>query len=924
MRNKIKYTLFILAMFFGFVGHAQMCPPSGDVILNTQTEVDDFINQYNACTIIDGNLFIISVTSGDVINDISRLDRIIQVKGDLVIDSFVTNLDNFDDLERVEGNLQLVENSKLENINGFNKLTYFENMIIGISDSLTEVNGFESLASIGGELQILGNPLLKSVSGFSLLQSTGSQLVIFRNPELETMPSFHNLISIGDKLVIEENTKLVTVNGFDNLETIGEDLRIGSSIITSINGFGKLREISGGVNISSFFPRTHSPNLTTIPDFDALETIGDGLYICNSGIRNISGFNNVTSFTGDFIMLENANLETISGFSNLIELKGGIEISQNSDLTSLSGFSNLITIDNELQITNNNSISTLLGLQSLGSVAELLDPSLTGVDISNNLSLTNCSAICNLLTNGTVGGIVRITNNPSKCSSEAEVIQDCIDFDNDGVLDTIDLDDDNDGILDTEEQNGDPNRDSDSDGNPDRRDLDSDNDGCLDVIEAGFTDGDGNGTLGSLPDLVDTNGLITGAPDGYTSPLDANSNGINDFQEDIFLNPGTDGNLTVCENNGLIDLFDSLGGVPDTGGVWSPSLTSNSGVFDPSVDAAGIYTYTLNNGVCGSESARVTVSIEALPNSGTNGVLQICDNAMPTDLFVNLGGTPDTGGVWTPSLTGGTGFFNPALDAAGTYTYTVSNGVCNPVSSQVTVTVNASPNSGLDGNLSICVNNNEVDLFDSLGGNPESGGVWSPPLISGTGTFDPSQDASGIYTYTVSNGSCVSTSAQVNVTIFNNYEIQDFTIETTSFSANNSIIVTINSIGVFEYSLDGINYQTSNTFNNLSGGNYTVQVREVNGCGSLLREISILDYPKFFTPNNDGINDVWELKGISDQEYSISIYNRFGKLVKVLKDKNESWDGTANGYKLTSNDYWFRIQFTDGRIVRGNFSLLRR
>lgn len=1078
--RKIKYVLSLILALTSFLNHAQECPPPGDIFLNTQTEVDDFIDEFPNCTLIDGDLFIVTIPSGDVINDISRLTAIKEIKGDLVIDSFVENLDNFDDLERVEGNLQIVSNSRLENVNGFNKLTYFENMIIGVNVSLTEVKGFQNLRSTGGEVQISGNPLLKTITAFPVLETIGDQLFIFRNLELESMTSFNNLISIGEKLVIEENVKLLTINGFNNLETVGGDLRIGSSFLTSIEGFSKLREITGGVLISSFYPGSQSPNLTSIPDFNALQTIGDGLYMTQSGLTDIGGFNNVTSFTGSFIALENSNLQAISGFTSLSEISSSVEITINGALETVNGFSNITKIGGLLQL-DANGLTSLQGLENLTSVAETLDISATGLQISNNSSLTDCEAICNLLTNGTIGGRIDISNNPSECSSETEVRQDCIpDFDEDGILDADDLDDDNDGILDTIEQNGDVTRDTDGDGMPDHQDLDSDNDGCLDVIEAGFTDGDANGTLGSIPDTIDPNGLITGEPDGYTVPLDSNSNGIKDFQEDLLLKSGTDGTISVCINAAPIDLFDSLGGAPDTGGVWSPSLASTTGVFDPSQDIAGVYTYTVSNGVCGnvssqvtvtvnplpdagldgmlsicesavpedlfdslggtpdmggvwspslvsgtgvfdplqdaggtytytvdnggcssvsaqvtvtkdaapnsgvdgsvavcinatpinlfdslggvpdaggvwspslisgtglfdpsqdiagvytytvsngvcgSESSQVTVTVNSVPDAGTNGMLTICENELPVDLFNSLGGSPDVGGVWSPSLTSGTGFFDPSQDTAGVYTYTVSNNGCTDVSAQITVSVDEVPNPGVDGDLSVCVNNGAIDLFDSLRGSPDMGGVWSPSLVSGSGIFDPSQDPPGIYTYTVSNGSCISTNAQVIVSVFNNYEIQNVTVEINGFSINNSITITVDSPGIFEYSLDGIHYQSSNMFSNLSGGDYTLNIREVGGCGRLEREVSILDYPKFFTPNNDGVNDVWKLKGATNLDYSIFIFNRFGKLIKVLKDKNESWDGTINGTRLASNDYWFRIQFTNGKIVRGNFSLIRR
>ena len=89
-----------------------------------------------------------------------------------------------------------------------------------------------------------------------------------------------------------------------------------------------------------------------------------------------------------------------------------------------------------------------------------------------------------------------------------------LDSDVDGVPDADDLDDDNDGILDTEE--GDADDDFDGDGIPNRLDKDSDGDGCDDVIEAGFTDADGDGVPGEGAAKVGTDGTITGH--SYTDP----------------------------------------------------------------------------------------------------------------------------------------------------------------------------------------------------------------------------------------------------------------------------------------------------------------------------------------------------------------------------------------------------------------------
>ncbi|MGV8814009.1 MAG: gliding motility-associated C-terminal domain-containing protein [Gelidibacter sp.] len=232
--------------------------------------------------------------------------------------------------------------------------------------------------------------------------------------------------------------------------------------------------------------------------------------------------------------------------------------------------------------------------------------------------------------------------------------------------------------------------------------------------------------------------------------------------------PGTNGNLTLCSNSAPENLFNSLGGSPQSGGTWTPALASGTGVFDPSQDAAGIYTYTVfGTAPCGDASATVTVNITQLPNPGTNGSLALCITDGLEDLYDSLGGTPETGGTWSPALASGTGFFDPSKDTPGIYTYTISGvSPCGAASAIVNVTVNPKAQPGTNGSISLCSDSAAVNLFDSLGGSPQSGGTWSPILVSGTGVFDPSQDAPGTYTYTISGiAPCGDAFSTVTVTV---------------------------------------------------------------------------------------------------------------------------------------------------------------
>lgn len=232
-------------------------------------------------------------------------------------------------------------------------------------------------------------------------------------------------------------------------------------------------------------------------------------------------------------------------------------------------------------------------------------------------------------------------------------------------------------------------------------------------------------------------------------------------------NAGTSGSTTLCENSPAQDLFLSLGESPQIGGTWSPAMTSGTGVFDPAVDAQGVYTYTFSgNQSCDNDTATVTVIVNPLPDAGDDSNAAICSNIDPVDLIAYLSGTPQAGGIWTPTLASGTGLFDPTIDAAGVYTYTVGAPFCTPDIAIVTVTIVPGVDAGVSSSVTFCISNTPQDLFLSLGGSPQAGGVWTPTLVSGTGVFDPAIDAAGVYTYTLGgNQLCDNDTATVTVAV---------------------------------------------------------------------------------------------------------------------------------------------------------------
>jgi gliding motility-associated-like protein len=107
-------------------------------------------------------------------------------------------------------------------------------------------------------------------------------------------------------------------------------------------------------------------------------------------------------------------------------------------------------------------------------------------------------------------------------------------------------------------------------------------------------------------------------------------------------------------------------------------------------------------------------------------------------------------------------------------------------------------------------------------------------------------------------------------------------------------------------------------------GVYQVYVKDANGCGTDVKEVVLMHYPNFFTPNGDGTHDKWRVKySAKEPDFTVDIFDRYGKLITSFGSQSEGWDGTLNGIQLPSTDYWFVVTREDGRELRGHFAMLR-
>ena len=125
-------------------------------------------------------------------------------------------------------------------------------------------------------------------------------------------------------------------------------------------------------------------------------------------------------------------------------------------------------------------------------------------------------------------------------------------------------------------------------------------------------------------------------------------------------------------------------------------------------------------------------------------------------------------------------------------------------------------------------------------------------------------------------------------------------------------------------------YQDGSIFTNVPSGNHTVFVRDKNGCGitekSLEIDLTVDGFPKFFTPNGDGINDFWQFKqpeGENKVLTTIQIFDRYGMLLAQIDQNAEGWDGTYLGRPLPAGGVWFKAIGENNKVYQGHFTLKR-
>ena len=386
--------------------------------------------------------------------------------------------------------------------------------------------------------------------------------------------------------------------------------------------------------------------------------------------------------------------------------------------------------------------------------------------------------------------------------------------------------------------------------------------------------------------------------------------------------------------------------------VSTPGLSINNGTgaINPSLSTPGTYTivYTIPaSGGCGAVPVSTSVTINATPIAvATPDATEICtDDTITIDLTSLVAGTTYE---WTVVQSNASGASNGSGNqisqtlvatgnSAGWAVYTIvptSPAGCVGDAVTVTIRINPLPKPHLDNGV-ICRNPNTGILMRSYILNTGLSDVdydflWLHNTAPISGATDSTYEAieDGIYTVIATNVHTGCISYPVDATV-SETEIAEIAVVTgnTMFVDNPTVTVTVVGNGNYEYQLDNGPYQVSNEFSGLTLGEHTIHVRDQDDCTDITTTFTVIGYPKFFTPNGDGYNDTWNITALADQKASkISIFDRYGKLIKQISPGGEGWDGTLNGYELPATDYWFVVEYLDqqiGKEFKAHFSLKR-
>lgn len=355
-------------------------------------------------------------------------------------------------------------------------------------------------------------------------------------------------------------------------------------------------------------------------------------------------------------------------------------------------------------------------------------------------------------------------------------------------------------------------------------------------------------------------------------------------------NAGSD--VTICI--GQSTLLTATGGGTY---LWNTGASTASIIVSPM--STGNYVVTVSNGACSSKDT-VKVTVVSIPVANAGPDVTICTGYSATLTATGGGAYQWNTGAASSNIT-----VSPITTTD--YIVNVSNGTCsNKDTVQVSVVSPPNANAGFD--VAICKGSSTV-LNASGGGTYQ----WSNGASTASTTVSPI--ATAYYIVTVSNGVCTDKDT-VKVTA-NPLPAANAGPDTTICSNE---AITLHATGGGTYLWSTGSTANSTQVSPASTTNYYVTVTngacnatdtvlvEVNplGIGKCELPPSSIVTPNIFTPNGDGINDLFQIEVININSLECTIYNRWGEAIYIMHGSNAGWSGTTSkGEQAAAGTYYF-------------------
>ena len=325
-------------------------------------------------------------------------------------------------------------------------------------------------------------------------------------------------------------------------------------------------------------------------------------------------------------------------------------------------------------------------------------------------------------------------------------------------------------------------------------------------------------------------------------------------------------------------------------GTWNPAIISNT--------VSGAYTFTPNAGQCAT-TAVLNATVNQIVTASFTAIAPICSGA--TSPILPLTSNNLITGTWNPAIVSNTN--------SATYTFTPTSGQCAiGTTLDITVTPNVTPTfTAID---PIC-SGSARPILPTTSTNSITG-TWNPATVSNT--------TSGTYTFTPTAGQCVLKTTMSIVVYQSPTDVVFTTTDVVNDKPDGIIKITGVTSGVapFLYSINNGSYTTETNYSGLLPGNYTITVRDSNGCefNKVATIVSICMFPNAISPNNDSLNDTFNLNGCDIVK--LEIFNRYGVEVKRYGNYSDQWDGTNNkGESLPGGTYFYVAEIKGGTSKAG-------